>query len=371
MTVQNVQHYFSHSYVGARELLGSLARQAGLEVNTHRHPLRGPAGEELATDTILIGNPDADNLVVLISGTHGVETLCGSACQAAYIASEQWRALEEDTAVLIIHALNCWGAAHLRRNNEDNVDLARNFLNFNESLPENAAYEAVREPIDCTEYRGRERDRVNKLHGKYIAANGIPEFVNALMGGQYDYSNGFAFGGKEAVWSNHLLREILRPFSKASGEVRVVEYHSGLGPYGYGMAVTMQSGDDLARVRQLYGHWVDAPNENSDSKVERFHRVTGHTVAGVIDAFPSAKLSAIVLEFGTYPPFESLQVLLDDHWLTHYGDPTSDLAKEIKQKILEYHYPADPDWRQAVADRSRQVIEQSFRGLEKPQKLER
>ncbi len=265
--------------------------------------------------------------------------------------------------MLLIHALNCWGAAHLRRNNEDNVDLARNFLNFDDPVPENARYEELRTAIDCREFRGAERDRANRIHAEFVAANSINEYVDAVMGGQYQYAKGFAYGGSEAVWSNRLLRRILEPFSATAKQVRVVEYHSGLGPYGYGSAVTMQSGEDLERVKAIYGRWVDAPNDTSDETAERFHRVQGHPTDGIRSALPDACLSAIVLEFGTYPPFVSLQSLLDDHWLTHYGDVRSPTGLEIKKKILEHHYPADPDWQQAVTDRSSQVIEQTFRGL--------
>jgi len=358
-----VKPFFSANYSAARALFRRSAESAGLAFNVHKHPLLGPNEEELSTDTVLIGSGDARKLVVLISGTHGVETLCGSACQTQFLAEQKWQALPSDTAVLLVHALNPWGAAHLRRNNEDNVDLARNFLNFDEPVPQNTKYEKLRAAIDCSEFRGLERDRADQIHAEFVSTNTINEYVDAVMGGQYQYANGFAYGGNEPVWSNRLLGKILAPYSPSAKQVRVVEYHSGLGPYGYGSAVTMQTGEDLERVRSVYGCWVDAPNDTSDQHAERFHQVRGHPTDGISSAFPDAVLSAIVLEFGTYPPFQSLRALLDDHWLTHYGDVRSQTGGEIKKKILEYHYPADPDWQQAVADRSSQVIEQTFRGL--------
>ncbi|MDG2285557.1 MAG: DUF2817 domain-containing protein, partial [Alphaproteobacteria bacterium] len=33
------------------------------------HPLTGPTGEALSTDTALVGDPEADRVLVLISGT--------------------------------------------------------------------------------------------------------------------------------------------------------------------------------------------------------------------------------------------------------------------------------------------------------------
>ena len=265
--------------------------------------------------------------------------------------------------MLIIHALNPWGAAHLRRNNEDNVDLARNFMDFDQPLPVNEKYGALRVAIDCREYRGPERDRANRIHADYVADRSINEYVDALMGGQYQHADGFAYGGDRPVWSNRLLQQLLEPYQSTTGEVRVVEYHSGLGPYGYGTAVCLQTGEDLARVRSLYGRWVDAPNDTTDRHAERFHQISGPPLQGFRQSLPKAILSFIVLEFGTYPPFESLQAMLDDHWLTHYGDPKSDTAVDIKRKVLQCHYPDDPDWQQAIYDRSKQVIEQTLRGL--------
>ena len=362
-SVVDVQSCFSATFADARQRLLANADAAGLSVESHRHPLPGPDGEALSTETVLIGDPGAANLVVMISGTHGVETLCGSACQSLYLAGGGWRSLPADTCFLIVHAINPWGAAHGRRNNEDNIDLSRNFMNFDQPLPENPKYEALRAAIDCPDYRGKLRDRANALHRQYIADNSINDYVDAIMGGQYRYAEGFAYGGDAPAWGNRLLRELLSRFSASAQVVRVIEYHSGLGPYGYGSAVTMQVGDDLQRVRSLYGGWVDAPNDRDNPYKERFHRVQGTPFDGIRESLPDAELSAIVVEFGTYPPFDSLQALLDDHWLTQYGDPGSDLGVSIRRRVLDYHYPTDPDWRDAVASRSAQVIAQTLRGL--------
>ena len=364
MTTADVQAGFRENFTDARELFVSIAGDLGLQTTSHEHPLAGPDGETLFTDVVAIGDQDAENLVVLISGTHGVETLCGSACQSLYLSNCKWQGLPANTAVLIIHAINPWGAAHIRRNNEDNVDLGRNFMNFQAPLPKNSKYAALRAAIDCPEFRGAERARADKIHADYVAGKSINDYVDAIMGGQYEYPNGFAYGGDAPVWSNRLLRNLLAPYASSARRVRVVEYHSGLGPYGYGAAVTMQVDEDLQRVRSIYGRWVDAPNDASDTHKERFHKVQGTPYDGIRETLVDAELAAIVVEFGTYPPFESLRALLDDHWLTQYGDPKSTVGRGIKQRILEYHYPADPDWRQAIADRSAQIIDQTFRSLQ-------
>ena len=43
-------------------------------------------------------------------------------------------------AVLLVHAVNPYGFSHLRRANEDHIDLNRNFLDFSRPLSKNAGY---------------------------------------------------------------------------------------------------------------------------------------------------------------------------------------------------------------------------------------
>ena len=81
-----IEPWFAHDYRTARGLFLKAAEQNGLSVQSIVHPLRGPEGDELATDAVRIGPHDADKLVVLTSGMHGVELYCGSMCQAALIA---------------------------------------------------------------------------------------------------------------------------------------------------------------------------------------------------------------------------------------------------------------------------------------------
>ena len=236
-------------------------------------------------------------------------------------------------------------------------------MDFERPLPVNPNYEAIHPVVSCDEYRGAKRDQANKILAAYVNDHGIDQFVNAIMGGQYCHVDGMSYGGQRPTWSNEILSMILTPYKSTAENVSIVEYHSGLGPYGYGTAVTMQTGRELEKVRNTYGHWLEAPHERSAGSSQQFHQITGHPTEGFRRAFPDAELSAIVLEYGTYPPMESLTVMLDDHWLTHFGDIHSDEGKEIKGQLHALHYPHDEDWRQAIWDRSVQVIQQTIRGL--------
>ena len=87
-------------------------------------------GNSLAIDIAWIGDKNAKKLYLSTSGIHGVEGFAGSAIQLSVI--DNLEKIPDDTAIALVHIMNPWGMAWLRRENESNVDLNRNFLPLNE-----------------------------------------------------------------------------------------------------------------------------------------------------------------------------------------------------------------------------------------------
>lgn len=344
-----IDSFFETRFSAARALFRSAAEKHHVSITPHHHPLTGFDGEPLATDVVRIGPQNASQLIVLVSGVHGVELYAGSGCQIDALNRISADDLPSDTALLFVHAINPWGAAHYRRNTETNVDLARNFIAPGEVTASNPAYDAIHDVISSSS-----REAVQNGFQSLVKDLGEMGFIRALMGGQYSYPKGFSWGGNEAVWSQLTIRDILTHEAKSAKDVTIIEYHSGLGPYGYGMAVCMQAGEALERSQRTFGRWLVAPR----SAAAETHGATGHTTDGYTQILSDKQLSSIVLEFGTYPPPVSLPVLLDDHWLTFHGD--ADAAKDIHARNLEMHAPDDPEWRRAICERSRQVVRQAL-----------
>ena len=138
---------FPRDYSQARDrfIYAAQALRADARVNLDSiaHPLEAPNGEALSTDVAVIGDPNAKRALVLISGTHGTEGSCGSGCQAAWLRSNRPKSLHKTVKVVLIHAINPHGFAHVRRVTEDNVDLNRNFVDHGAPYPENAAYTSL------------------------------------------------------------------------------------------------------------------------------------------------------------------------------------------------------------------------------------
>ena len=76
---------FSGTYAEARDKFLGAATAAGAHLSSYAHPERGPDGGGLTTDCAWIGPADARAVVVLVSGTHGVEGHCGSGAQVDWL----------------------------------------------------------------------------------------------------------------------------------------------------------------------------------------------------------------------------------------------------------------------------------------------
>jgi hypothetical protein len=137
---------FSQDYVEAREKFAAAARAAGAELTGFALDKRGPDGGKLSTDVAWLGPRDARQVLVTISGTHGVEGFFGSATQIEWLRRAKTAHLPEGIAALHIHAINPYGFAWLRRTNEDNVDINRNWMNFDATLPANPRRGTHRSP---------------------------------------------------------------------------------------------------------------------------------------------------------------------------------------------------------------------------------
>src|ERR1700730_10758818 len=202
---------FAQSYAEAREKFVAAATARDIHQFRHVHPAeRGAQGEELSMDFALLGKPDATSLLLLTSGTHGVEGFCGSGCQSALLHDDRFlRAIERSgIAVLMLHALNPYGFSHLRRVNEDNVDLNRNFVDFAAPLPMNPAYAAIHSLLLPATWPPSMESEARL--GAWVAQHGRQAYQAAVSIGQYAFPDGMFYGGSDPTWSNLTLRSVLR-----------------------------------------------------------------------------------------------------------------------------------------------------------------
>jgi hypothetical protein len=350
-----------------RERFLAAARQAGAKLTQYPHPLKGPKGEALATDVAVLGNPLSSRLFVVVSGTHGVEGYYGSECQIDWLAVNHANTLPADTAVVMIHMLNPWGTAHLRRVNEDNMDLNRNFIDFSKPLPVNARYEDLHDIYLSKDLNGPERAAADDLMDKYSQESGWSEIKKIVEAGQYTHADGIFFGGQQPSWSNRTLLTIIQTHLAHAKAIVSFDLHTGAGAYGHPMlmAIAEKGYPSLQPAREVFGPWlyVLITGKNIGSNTGVTATATGYLSQFMLDNLPDTQLIQLVVECGTYDGETMHHLVRDDHWLHLYGDPQSPQGKKIKGELFEGFYPQDKDWQQLVHLRTQQIFNRAFSAL--------
>jgi hypothetical protein len=339
--------HFSASYGEARSKFLAAAEAAGAGIFRHVHPTeRGADGEELSIDLALLGEPDAPGLLLMISGTHGVEGFCGSGCQVALLRDDDFRAEIDRTGVrvLMLHALNPYGFSHLRRVNEDNADLNRNFVDFRAPLPVNAAYEEIHSlllPASWPPPTDSERQL-----GAWVGSHGPAAYQAAVSGGQYRFADGMFYGGAAPAWSNRVLRAVLRDHAASRSALGWIDFHTGLGPRGHGELIYAGGNvaADIARTKSWWGDGVTSYFDGTSTSAA----LTGVNGYAAYDECPNVDFAGIALEYGTYPVEQSLQALRAEHWLHNHPEAAPALRSEIKRAIRDVFYIDADDWKAMV-----------------------
>ena len=145
---------------------------------------------------------EAREALILISGTHGVEGFCGSGCQVNFLRDDALLNEFEDAGVrvVLLHALNPYGFSHIRRTNEDNVDLNRNFRDFSQPIPPNTDYAEVHGFMVPATWPPSPENEGRLM--AYVKARGERALQNATSGGQCEFPDGLFYGGVRPAWSN-------------------------------------------------------------------------------------------------------------------------------------------------------------------------
>ena len=356
---------FSPSYARARTQFLEAAAAAGLPIESHAHPLKGRDGEDLAMDVVRDGPADADKLFIMSSACHGVEGYCGSGVQVFALHDAEWRAKARDAGVatLYIHALNPYGFSHLRRFTQENVDLNRNFQDFTQPLPVNAAYREVH-PLLLPEVWPPDAANTAAVQ-HYIATKGEAAWQAAISQGQHEFADGIFFGGTEPTWSNRTLRGVLRQHGANAKRIAWIDLHTGLGPSGHGERI-YAGNDDAVAVARARAWWdgggaTPVTSIYDGSSTSAF--LTGLMWAAIDEECPQAEYTGIALEYGTLPPMEMMQALRAEHWLNIHRDAPAALARQIKQQMMNAFFTDTDAWKDRIISQAREAMFQAVDGL--------
>ena len=363
--MMDILQAFSTRYAQARVKFLEGAATAGLQIESHVHPLPGRDGEVLAMDVARSGPADAESLLIVSSACHGVEGFCGSGVQVFATHDAEWLELarSKGVAVLYIHALNPYGFSHIRRVTHENVDLNRNFQDFTQPLPVNEPYREMAGLFLPRDWPPGP-DNLSAIQ-HYIETRGMPAYQAAMTRGQHEFADGLFYGGVAPTWSNSTLRGVLRQHGRQARRIGWIDLHTGLGPSGLGERIFASREDPvrLARTRAWWDGGGQTPVTSIYDGSSTSARLTGLMVGAIEDECPQGEYTGIALEFGTLPMMQVSEALRAEHWLHQHPEAPAEQAQQIKQQLLDAFFTDTDGWKGQIVAQARQAMFQAVAGL--------
>ena len=352
---------FSPDYATARRRFRAAARALGWSLEALPLDGAGPDGTPLTLEAAVSSGGDHTRTLVLSSGLHGVEGFFGSALQLALL--QHWRSSgSPPVRCLLLHALNPFGMAWLRRADPANVDRNRNFALAGEV---HRGAPGLYRQLDSflNPRRAPIRADVSFLRAFWlISRHGMPALREAVAGGQYDFPQGLFYGGSTPSPLQPLLAEHLPGWLRGSQEVLHLDLHCGLGAWGQPQLL-LESPPSPWQRRWLLHHY------GADSFATAGGSAIAYDTRGSFGRWCLARQLAprylfACAEFGTYGPLRILAGLRAENQAHHWANPHSVASARAKRRLRELFAPAAPAWRTAVIRRGMELVERGLRGLE-------
>lgn len=338
--------FFPPDYAVARGRFLAAARAAGATLASLPLDAKGPDGVELTIDIARLGSREASRVLLHSSGLHGVEGFAGSAVQQA--AFEQAPAVPAGCAIVLVHVLNPYGMAWLRRANENNVDLNRNFLSPGESWKgAPALYSRLNPLLNPPTPSGA--DRLWWQLAALALRHGPRTLKQAIAEGQYEFPRGLFFGGRTLEPGPRLYLDFLRHDLARVEYLLAIDMHTGLGPRG-GETLVLEAGAGATPATEL----ARALGRNLIDPVAggTAYRIRGG-MGRAISATSGARTDFLLQEIGTCPAHAVLAALREENRCHHHD---GGLAHPAKRALLEAFAPSSPRWRRQAVEKGTKLL---------------
>ena len=361
----NTAESFSADYAEARAKFVEAAKAAGGALERIDNPNKGPDGGELSTDVAWFGPRSAEKVLVMISGTHGVEGFCGSGAQVDWLKRGEAASLPAGVAALLVHAVNPYGFAWLRRVTEENVDLNRNWIDFaSNQRPENAGYDELADILVPQEWSPEIQTASFAALLDYGAAHGSIALQQVVTGGQYKHPKGVFYGGAGATWARQTQEATYEHYLGQAGRIGIIDYHTALGPWGYAETIVSAQPDSesFRRAQAWYGRNVTSHQGGTSVSAA----LAGDNLAAAPALLPHAEVTAVFLEYGTLEQGPVLNALRADAWLHAYADLASPQGQAIKAQVRDAFYGDADDWKGMVVGQSLASCRNALKALGAP-----
>lgn len=369
--------YFPNHYSDARERFRENLKNLPSDAVIGQWKVPSATDEDLYVDhAYLSALEQAERLVVVISGVHGLEGYAGSAIQNMFMREILPQMDRNETGLLLIHALNPWGFRYHRRSTENHVNLNRNCSAgpelFEYRNPESLQLSGrfiPRTSVDsevCHLVRSSNERNGRRCFDEIL----VDDFIKGVGIGQFESVKGLEFGGFAPEPQIRELTLKLREVMPKYKDIILCDLHTGL---GYRGRLHLLTGDiegcvDLTLFTELFRPEEDVRiYDFTPAETEGFYKTLGATNNLFPElARPDQRLCALTLEYGTLGHdeaalAESLNLWMLEHQGLFYGFKSPELEKNIRERYLEKFCPAAPEWKNQVVGTAREFFKTLLR----------
>ncbi|AZZ38025.1 hypothetical protein CIK05_14845 [Bdellovibrio sp. qaytius] len=304
----------------------------------------------------------SDKLLVLFSGTHGIEAFVGSAVQR-WLIDQPYMQDRKDVNILLVHGLNVYGFKNKRRVNEQNIDLNRNFISDRSAFAsDDSGYEKLNDylnPTDDATYGFLSDAKFMWTAIVKMAKYGLENLRKSVLRGQYSYPEGLYYGGNTTVKQWDLLNQLIDKYVSGQTKLFVVDLHTGYGTRG--KLHLLANGDKEGNP--LYQVFAEK-NEIDFGADKKFYTVQGELLTFFIHEInyklknKAPQSVGITFEYGTLDSqkttgsIESLRrMVYENQNFWHPAQNPKD-AEKIKNDFVEMFNPSDREWRKTILDQT-------------------
>lgn len=353
---------YALSYRSARKRFCEQGAADGAQMHRYLHPSeKGPDGEDLYVDVALYGRPDAPRALLVVSGTHGLEGLSGSAAQLVWMKSDGPARLGPDLRVVMVHGINPWGFAHLSRTTENNVDLNRNFIDHTLAHPANPGYAALHDKMLQGDWTMANIAAAQQAMDDYAKTHGTDALFDTLARGQYSHPHGLNYGGVQREWSNTIMEQIVQRHLDGTKQVGFIDWHTGVGEYGepFFLCFNEEGGPLWERAA---GWWGENRVKGQRPHGKARPNYQGLLFNGVQTFLGDVPMCGAVIEFGTRG-WHMRRLLRLDLWLKFKADPSTERYAMLKEDLLDSFCPYDHLWRDGTMRHAKEITDQAVEGM--------
>ena len=355
----NYSESFLNTYDDVRARLGERVeklRASGVELEYDEYAI--DESDDLYIDNLYLpAKTETTNLIILTTGVHGMEGYIGSVMLDVFFDEIYPTIDTSKTGILVVANINPYGMKYMRRYNENNVDLNRNFIedwaSFDKTV--NKDYPKVDSFLQPT---GKMGNAFWHEVGFYLSLakeaifTGAGTISDALLTGQYEYPEGVYYGGSGDEKSTTYLKGVFADCLDGSYENLIhIDIHSGYGPR-YNMVIFNSAQDPTTEeeAKAMFGYDYIIATDSEDF-YPTFGDTTDYFYRLANSKGTDKELYSTCFEFGTIgdgflDSILSLKYTVDENRQHWYPTTNKITAEMVKENYYELFYPTEKEWRE-------------------------